>query len=299
MQKITSMISIIICSRSLDISEELKHNIKDTIGLDYELIVVDNSQNRFSIFSAYNEGVKSAKGDLLCFMHEDILFHSSNWGVEVERYMKKYPEIGLVGVAGTHYLPKMPAAWWDTEIRSGQLLQGSTINGKYTIVSEDSWADYRREPTKVVSIDGLWMCFQRKVFEHIRWDDLNFKGFHGYDTDISLQVWNSGFEVHIFWDVIIEHKSAGNAHLDFYKSLDVLYKKWCYLLPMIKGVEISEGEQTARLRIAELRHELFYSEYKLRNLCASRQYRWGGYLLKPSTIYYRMIKHLKRLLGLT
>lgn len=293
------MISIIVCSRNSTIPISLKKNIEETIGANYELIVVDNSQKKYSIFSAYNEGVKHAKGDLLCFMHEDIIYRNNNWGKSLESYFMQYNKVGMVGVAGTHYLPAMPAAWWDTEIRSGQLLQGSVINGEYKVIGKDEWLEYKHIPTLVVSVDGLWMCFRRRLFDLIRWDDISFIGFHGYDTDISLQVWNSGYEVHIFWDVLIEHMSAGNAQLDFYKSLDVLYNKWCNLLPMIKGTEISEGEQTARLRIAELRHELFYSEYKLRNLCASRQYRWGGYLLKPSTIYYRLIKHLKRLLGLT
>ncbi len=69
------MISLIICSRKSDISNSLKENIERTIGTDYELIVIDNSTNKYSIFSAYNEGVRRSKGDILCFMHEDILYH--------------------------------------------------------------------------------------------------------------------------------------------------------------------------------------------------------------------------------
>lgn len=74
------MISCIICSRSSKISEELEKNIVETIGCDYELVVIDNSRNEYSIFSAYNKGVKRAKGNVLCFMHDDILYRTSNWG---------------------------------------------------------------------------------------------------------------------------------------------------------------------------------------------------------------------------
>ena len=66
------MISLIICSRTADISDELKQNIATTIGCEYELCVIDNSRNEYSIFTAYNEGVRRAKGDILCFMHDDI-----------------------------------------------------------------------------------------------------------------------------------------------------------------------------------------------------------------------------------
>lgn len=289
------MISIIICSRKPEISPELNLNIKKTIATDYELIVVDNSDNRYSIFSAYNEGMKLSKGDILCFMHEDVLFHTNKWGAKIEEYFNLYEKVGLVGVAGTHFLPKMPAAWWDTEMRSGHLIQGSTVEGEYKIISEDSWCDYKKEPTIVVSVDGLWMCFRRKLFNFIKWDINNFSGFHSYDTDISLQVWQRGYEVHVIWDVLIEHKSVGVAQIDFYNSLEILYKKWEHFLPVIKGVEMSEGEQVARVRIAELRHKVFYLDYRLRKICQSRAYRWWQYLHNPTIAFDSIKSHIKHL----
>ena len=62
------MISIIICSRKANVPKELKENIASTIGCEYELCVIDNSRNEYNIFSAYNEGIRRAKGDILCFM---------------------------------------------------------------------------------------------------------------------------------------------------------------------------------------------------------------------------------------
>lgn len=292
------MISIIICSRKPDIPDDLKQNIKDTIGTDYELIVVDNSHNKYSIFSAYHEGLKLANGDILCYMHEDIIFHTIEWGSEVEKYFAVYPNAGLVGVAGTHFLADMPAAWWDTEIRSGQLLQGTTVNGEYKVVGQDSWLDYKKTPTVVASVDGLWMCFQRKVFSFIRWDDSLFSGFHGYDTDISMQVWNAGFEVHIFWGVLVEHKSTGVAGTDFYNSLNVLYEKWKRNLPLVKGVELSNSEMSARLRIVELRHELYNLKSELSTICKSRQYRWGQYIFNPIILIRRIFQKISNLFRL-
>ena len=72
----TDMISIIICSMNPDISAELRQNIADTIGCEYELVVIDNSRNQLSIFQAYNRGVQRSKGDILCFMHDDLLMHT-------------------------------------------------------------------------------------------------------------------------------------------------------------------------------------------------------------------------------
>ena len=74
------MLSLIICSRTPKISNKLEKNIAETIGCEYELVVIDNSQNKYSIFSAYNEGVKRARGSVLCFMHDDIIYKTANWG---------------------------------------------------------------------------------------------------------------------------------------------------------------------------------------------------------------------------
>ena len=75
-----NLLSLIICSRKADVSQELKDNVAATIGCEYELCVIDNSRNEYNIFSAYNEGVRRAKGGILCFMHEDVLFRANGWG---------------------------------------------------------------------------------------------------------------------------------------------------------------------------------------------------------------------------
>lgn len=94
------------------------------------------------------------------------------------------------------------------------------------------------------------------MFELVRWDDIMFKGFHGYDMDMSLQVWNSGYEVHVFWDILIEHKSLGNANVDFRHTYECLWQKWQHLLPMEKGVELADEEIRIRDMIIELQHTI-------------------------------------------
>jgi hypothetical protein len=105
------MISIIICGRDNDISTALRHNIQETIGVVHEIIVIDNSQNDYSIFSAYNKGVALSNYDTLCFMHDDLVFESSNWGSIVINQLQQN-NIGAVGVAGTPYYATLPGAWW-------------------------------------------------------------------------------------------------------------------------------------------------------------------------------------------
>lgn len=99
------MISVIICSRQSDITSEQRRNILDTVGCECELVIIDNSGKRYSIFSAYNEGVRKSKGDILCFVHDDVEFVSANWGEKIIGHFDD-KSIGIVGFAGSHMLSK-------------------------------------------------------------------------------------------------------------------------------------------------------------------------------------------------
>ena len=126
------MISLIICSRRVNIPESLKQNIELTIGVEFEFVIINNSEKKYSISSAYAEGVCRSKGDILCFMHDDILFHTKNWGESIVRYFNDYPMAGMIGVVGSHFMPKLPSAWWDNEALEGHLLQGHHRDGQYS-----------------------------------------------------------------------------------------------------------------------------------------------------------------------
>lgn len=267
------MISIIICSRRPDISRSLRTNIMATIQCDYELVIIDNSKNNFSIFSAYEKGVKMANGTILCFMHEDIIIHTYGWGLKVEDYFIKYKNVGLIGVAGTHFIPKTPAAWWDSELRSGHFIQGTTQGKNYKKLWNSLWDEYRAEPTQVAAVDGLWMCIPRKMFNMISWDTKSFTGFHNYDIDISLQIWNSKYEVHIFWDIVIEHQSLGLTNNTYNSALVNLFNKWNDYFPFIKGVSLSNEEICLYTRIAELNYELRTKNNILKEIYTSRAYK--------------------------
>lgn len=237
------MISLIICSRYHDIAQTLKDNISETIGVDYELIVIDNSENKYSIFSAYNEGIRRAKGDLLCFMHEDILYHTNKWGEKLINHFNSDSTIGLIGVVGTHFLPKTPSYWCDTEYASGTLIQGyneediyKTINVKHDNFLKDS------NIIDAVAVDGFWFSIKRNLFDKIKFDEKLFKGFHFYEMDICMQVLTAGFSVKIIMDIEIEHFSYGNGDKIFDKARTVFFRKWKKKLPIVRGIILSDDE---------------------------------------------------------
>lgn len=206
------MISIIICSRFQSISKELKDNIENTVGVVHEIICIDNSKSQYDIFSAYNEGVKRSQYPLLCFMHEDILHYTSDWGKLLINHFRDL-KVGLIGISGPRFISQIPGIWWGP---------GSTDAGKDAIC-QYSIDTNRADPTityntcfkpiadanaiEVVAVDGCFFCMRKSVFDKIRFDEINYKGFHFYDLDISLQVYMLGLKSLCVYDILIEHIS--------------------------------------------------------------------------------------------
>ena len=214
------MISIIICSRTASISNELMQNINQTIGIPYELVIIDNSNNFYSIFSAYNEGVKRSNYEVLCFMHDDIYFKSNDWGASVINRFEAL-NLGAIGVAGSPYYAILPGAWWS----------GSYIS--YALYGEK---EYAYQPKKdnalpVVVLDGLWFCLRKSLFSMIRFDDITFKGFHYYDIDISLQIHHQGYKLLNVYDIAIKH-SSGKIDEKWLENAILLQNKWEKYLPL-------------------------------------------------------------------
>lgn len=230
------MISIITCNRNQNSIAKVRTNITDTIGAPFEIISIDNSQNEYSIFSAYNEGIKRAKGDILCFMHDDIVIHTQNWGKLVEKHLLD-ENVGLIGTYGGHMMSKYPLGYWDHPC-SGILIQGKTISGNYYT---EEWnrcpIEYNLDSIEAVTLDGFWICGKRSLFNTITYDEDTFKGFHCYDLDICFQAIKAGKTIKVVFDILIEHKSFGTVTEVFYDQLKLWYKKWESFLPLCRGLE--------------------------------------------------------------
>src|SRR5680860_730628 len=155
----TNFISIIICSREKQISKNLTENIKNSIGCDYELIVIDNSENKYSIFEAYNLGIEKSMGEYLCFIHDDIFIHTNGWGSVLQCIFNENKEVGLIGVAGSKIKTKMPSVWWlcpkkDKIVNIIQHLPNGDIE-KWELGFDDC------SNTEVVVIDGVFMAMRK------------------------------------------------------------------------------------------------------------------------------------------
>lgn len=222
------MISLIICSRLPQIPTLLMENIEASIGVAYEYIIIDNSENKYSIFSAYNQGVQRSKYPILCFMHDDITYHTNNWGVAILDHFRD-EKIGAIGISGSPYYPKMAGAWWS----NGLVAEYIVCNGKKELTARTKqYSQPNNNGQEVVVLDGVWMCIRKKLFNSIRFDDVTFKGFHHYDVDICLQIHNCNYKMISINDVLIKHHSLGSRmNMTWLQNVLKVQKKWKKFLP--------------------------------------------------------------------
>lgn len=240
------MISIIICTQNIELPPTLVDNIKKTIGVTYEIIAIDNSSGKYSIFEAYNKGISQSKYPHLCLVHEDVLFCTQNWGQRVNAYLEN-PETGLIGIAGSEHANRVPFTW----NHSGIYYQWIYNNGKEKRLMKRP-QNIKNIKNSVVFLDGVFLCMRKEITKKIHFDE-NLKGFHGYNLDISLQSHNAGFTNYMVSDIMIEHLSSGNKNRRYYKNLITVYRKWESILPIDTGKSLSKKAitdmETAKLKV--------------------------------------------------
>lgn len=233
------MLSVIVCSRKKELDETFVNNINNTVGIDYEIINIDNSDNKYSIFTAYNLGYERSKYPYLCFVHEDVLFHSNNWGVKVVEHLQD-TQTGIIGVAGGDLVPRVPSSW-STLISAGHNIIESHKVKKNEFEVTIKPKDYNKSKRSSLTLDGVFMCMKRDLMKVIHFDE-NFKGFHGYDYDITLQSVVAGYVNYVIYDIKIEHFSGGRTSIEYFRNLILVFRKWEKHLPLT-GKNITEEER--------------------------------------------------------
>lgn len=219
------MLSIIICSISHKFFNSLEENIKTSIGdIKHELIKIDNTRHNYSIAKAYNIGIKKAKFPHLLFLHEDILFHTKNWGPVLLDCFKE-PEIGVIGVAGSKVKSKIPSPWWEYP---SDLLVKNIIQHRPNDTIERLHFGFSEDIEETVIIDGVFIAVRKD--ERLRFNE-RIPGFHSYDQCISLEARKIGYKVMVVRKILIEHFSNGKLDAQWVKSSDQLHDLYNKDLP--------------------------------------------------------------------
>ncbi|KIC64991.1 glycosyltransferase [Chryseobacterium taiwanense] len=212
------MLSIIISTYKPNLLQQLTQNIAETIGnIDYEIISINNP-GIMGICEAYNKGAAKAIYNNFLFLHEDVKFHTENWGQTLLHHLSP-KDIGVIGLAGSSYVPKTPSGWHlpDNRYNHLNIIQRDIDN---TIIHEQI---NHHQKTKIFAVDGVFLAVTKKVFDEFKFST-SLKGFHGYDSDFSLRV-SKKYTNYFVPDILLEHFSIGNPDKTWFDN-NILVRKF-------------------------------------------------------------------------
>lgn len=234
-------LSIIICSVKPELARKLQKNIEVSAGMDCEFIIIDNRERGLPIAKAYNEGAAAAKYPFLLFCHEDVTFFSSDWAPPIIEKLED-PETGVIGIAGSDIRLNVPSpySWSSIYGREVSNYISPGRRSKYPEIKE--WRLVRQGSTRiketdfspVITIDGAAIFVRKDVWEKYPFDEKFLTGFHGYDIDFSLTIFNHGYKNYVIvsHDFYLLHDSLGSFNKDWFETTLRLHnEKWNRMLP--------------------------------------------------------------------
>jgi len=256
------MFSILVCSINAAFLEKLKVNIHETIGYEFELLFWDNLANEKPITEVYNLLAAKAQYPFWCFIHEDIRFDTQRWADNLLKAFEDHPETGLIGIAGAKYKSKT-ASGWSTGVAELDCCnirhQDKDGNVQHIYMNPGNSVF---EP--VVNVDGVFIAIRREVWKTAHFNDVNLRGFHLYDIDFSLHVFQH-WKAAVLFNIDIMHFTQGGNYGDAWVEPTLqwhqLYSK---LLPQSSGIGISQKILERKIGIFWLRR-LSVERISLRN----------------------------------
>lgn len=201
------MISVIICSINKDFAEQVTVNIRKTIGVDWELLLIDNSLANDPITKVYNEAARRAQHDILCFVHEDVVFKDLDWGQTIKEMFDNDQRLGMIGVAGSKYKSKVFSGWY-TGLNSLDCCNILHVNAKNEETLLYGNPDPSNKKQEVTSLDGVFICTKQSVWNNIRFDEKMLDGFHCYDIDFSVRA-SKHYKILVTYEIHMLHLTDG------------------------------------------------------------------------------------------
>jgi len=143
---------------------------------------------------AYNEALKRAKNNVICFVREDVEIHSKEWGDKVLEYFEK-TNYGILGIVGSIIVP-MSGLVWEKE----EPLVGHIWYEQFDAKSESKFSEtFRGKVIPVVTVDDSFFVVDRRKL-HARFDP-GYAGDSFYDIDFCLANYEKDVKLGVFFDV--------------------------------------------------------------------------------------------------
>ena len=192
---------------------------------EVEIIEKVNNGDK-SLSQVYNEIINESSNDVVVLIHDDLEFDTKNWGDKLLKGFQKNPEFGIVGLAGTKFLPSN-AKWWTVSSTMYGIVNHKQNGKKWTSTYS---ADLGQKFEDVVITDGLFIALDKTKIKH-KFDE-TIPGFHFYDMGFTLKNYLDGVKVGVTTMVRVTHLSIGETNSQWEKNRQDFETKYQNQLPI-------------------------------------------------------------------
>jgi glycosyltransferase involved in cell wall biosynthesis len=223
------MLSLIVCSVNKTYLRQLQESVSSTVGVPHEWLIWENAEENLGLCKVYNKLAAKAQYPYLCFLHEDLIFTTANWGEALVELFEKNKKVGLVGIAGGKYKSKLFSGWYSGYI--GMDFYRITHRDESEDILLSNPPDWGGNEQEVTCIDGVFMLCLKQAWQRNKFDEELLKGFHFYDIDFSLRVSRS-YKVIVTNMVDVIHLTVGGDYGDKWVEQAIIYHEYAAeLLP--------------------------------------------------------------------
>jgi hypothetical protein len=266
---------------------EFVEYLKKSSGFKKIEVIEKVNNGEKSLSQVYNEILKESSNDIVVLCHDDIYFDTTSWYHKVVKHFEK-DEYGILGMAGTTFMPKS-GRWWEDRKKMFGIVnhehEGKKWESKYS-------SGFGNNVKECVVVDGLFIAIDKKKIKKIF--DETVTGFHFYDIEFCFQNFLEGVKIGVITNVRVTHKSIGITNQQWEDNREIFSKKFKSELPKFL---LRDKNEKIKVLISATQQSIIPSELKsLVERCF--EYNWDvsiitdnekivrGYLSKYNINYY-------------
>lgn len=170
----------------------IKSIVKASLSIT-QLTIIRNKSN-LGVLPTFKQGYEKAAGDVICFIHSDVLIQETGWSQRIQEAFVGNPQLGLMGLFGAVGVGN----------NGGRVRSQSNILGKEwgrCECHEFAWQHHSEHMTGLspaTILDGVGMFFSRAALKALVESDMfdsHRAPHHFYDRIMPLKLIDKGFKV--------------------------------------------------------------------------------------------------------
>jgi GT2 family glycosyltransferase len=213
----TPFFSVIICSidpwNFAQVSTQFERLLRE---VPFEIIGIHDAK---SLAEGYNRGLKRARGEIVIFSHDDVIFLDNQFAQKISERMQSWDVLGFLGIA-----LRASSAGPDVRTHYAGAFSGFLprhINRiRFSLRGAWDWPIVGN----ATMLDGLCIIAHHHVATAIGFDADTFDGWMLYDLDFSFAAHLAGYKIGICCDIPLIHKGTNSGGTADVYATDIYQK---------------------------------------------------------------------------